>query len=95
MNRNTKIEILRAYRELYSGKLIEHRSTFLSDVDQLAAIQLAVLLLQKKVVSNKMAKYNNKVHFEGNIIYSPQVFVFHLPVLFMPDTETLFGQKSK
>ena len=49
MNKKTRIELLRTYRTLYEGRLIEHRSTYLSDVDQLAAVQLSLLLLQKKV----------------------------------------------
>ncbi|XP_066931504.1 PCNA-interacting partner-like [Clytia hemisphaerica] len=49
MNKNLKVEILKTFRELFDGRFIEHRSTFLSDVDQLAAIQLALLLLQKKL----------------------------------------------
>ena len=35
------------YRQLFTGSLIESRSTYLNDVDQLAAIQLSVLFLQK------------------------------------------------
>ena len=49
MNQKSKIDLLKAYRQSFQGRVIEQQSTFLSDVDQLAAIQLSVLLLRKKV----------------------------------------------
>ena len=47
-------ESLCEYRGLCNGSLIEHRSTYLNDVDQLAAIQLSVLIMQKRVHMNGM-----------------------------------------
>lgn len=41
---------LKEYREHFKGSLIEKRSTYLSDLNQLAAIQLSVIFLYKKRV---------------------------------------------
>jgi len=42
---------LKEYREHFKGSLIEKRSTYLSDLNQLAAIQLSVIFLYKKRLS--------------------------------------------
>ncbi|XP_057312796.1 PCNA-interacting partner-like [Hydractinia symbiolongicarpus] len=51
----TNHQKLQTYRKVFTGALIKHRSTYLSDVDQIAAIQLSLLLLQKSIYKDVLS----------------------------------------